>query len=398
MRIKTGLRTLCLAVTVAALTSCSANGTTLPGTSAEESAGSSVSALASASAGTPAATPAETQTPTASAPSGSAAATAQITLSPAALDIAAGKSIRLTAAGGDSSAIEWSTSNLAVVSVSSDGTVKALKAGESMITAKAGECSAACRVTVTKSGQTLAYPDDPGPVGKDGDRKGTGGQGDNIPLLIPDDQTAIDLSDVDKGDYSWQFIIDDRFDTKLTVPNTDFSYIANYHIALDARKAGGSTLTGDYKGTMKMEMAIDKASFLKAMKKMGLDAQDEQSVIQVQTIPVQFKVVPYQIDQVNQAKYQYAPSGTVPLAQLTQMPAMAISFVKTSTSGSLFKQYAKNQGITEEQVRQKYIDQVPMKRGCTYEDVANVMVFLASSDSSYMTGQAINVTGGQEMK
>ena len=65
---------------------------------------------------------------------------------------------------------------------------------------------------------------------------------------------------------------------------------------------------------------------------------------------------------------------------------------------SLYKQYAKNQGITEAQVRQKYIDQVPMKRGCTYEDVANVMVFLASNDSSYMTGQAINVTGGQEMR
>jgi sorbitol-6-phosphate 2-dehydrogenase len=65
---------------------------------------------------------------------------------------------------------------------------------------------------------------------------------------------------------------------------------------------------------------------------------------------------------------------------------------------SLYKQYAKNQGITEEEVRQKYIDQVPMKRGCTYEDVANVMVFLASDQSSYMTGQAINVTGGQEMR
>jgi sorbitol-6-phosphate 2-dehydrogenase len=65
---------------------------------------------------------------------------------------------------------------------------------------------------------------------------------------------------------------------------------------------------------------------------------------------------------------------------------------------SLYSQYAKKWGITEEEVRQKYVDQVPMKRGCTYDDVTNVVVFLASDQSSYMTGQAINVTGGQEMR
>jgi sorbitol-6-phosphate 2-dehydrogenase len=65
---------------------------------------------------------------------------------------------------------------------------------------------------------------------------------------------------------------------------------------------------------------------------------------------------------------------------------------------SLYSQYAKRLGITEAEVRQRYIDQVPMKRGCTYDDVANVVVFLASDQSSYMTGQAINVTGGQEMR
>jgi sorbitol-6-phosphate 2-dehydrogenase len=65
---------------------------------------------------------------------------------------------------------------------------------------------------------------------------------------------------------------------------------------------------------------------------------------------------------------------------------------------SLYGQYAQRWGITEQEVRQKYVDQVPMKRGCTYQDVANVVVFLASDQSSYMTGQAINVTGGQEMR
>jgi sorbitol-6-phosphate 2-dehydrogenase len=65
---------------------------------------------------------------------------------------------------------------------------------------------------------------------------------------------------------------------------------------------------------------------------------------------------------------------------------------------SLYKQYSKKLGITEAEVRQRYIDQVPMKRGCSYDDVCNVVVFLASDQASYMTGQAINVTGGQEMR
>jgi sorbitol-6-phosphate 2-dehydrogenase len=65
---------------------------------------------------------------------------------------------------------------------------------------------------------------------------------------------------------------------------------------------------------------------------------------------------------------------------------------------SLYKQYAAKWGISEEEVRQKYIEQVPLKRGCTYDDVTNVLLFLISDEASYMTGQAINVTGGQEMR
>lgn len=70
----------------------------------------------------------------------------------------------------------------------------------------------------------------------------------------------------------------------------------------------------------------------------------------------------------------------------------------TQGPNALLKQYARTQGLTEEQVRQKYLDQVPLKRACTYDDVCNVLVFLASDQASYMTGQAINVTGGQEMR
>lgn len=64
---------------------------------------------------------------------------------------------------------------------------------------------------------------------------------------------------------------------------------------------------------------------------------------------------------------------------------------------SLYSQYAKRWGISEEEVRRKYVEQVPLGRGCTYDDVCNILVYLASDAASYMTGLAISVTGGQEM-
>jgi sorbitol-6-phosphate 2-dehydrogenase len=64
---------------------------------------------------------------------------------------------------------------------------------------------------------------------------------------------------------------------------------------------------------------------------------------------------------------------------------------------SLYSQYAKRWGVSEEEVRRRYLEQVPLGRGCTYDDVCNILVYLASDAASYMTGLAISVTGGQEM-
>ena len=59
--------------------------------------------------------------------------------------------------------------------------------------------------------------------------------------------------------------------------------------------------------------------------------------------------------------------------------------------------YATKLGIDESEVEQYYIDKVPLKRGCDYQDVLNVLMFYASPQASYCTGQSINVTGGQVM-
>ncbi len=54
-------------------------------------------------------------------------------------------------------------------------------------------------------------------------------------------------------------------------------------------------------------------------------------------------------------------------------------------------------GVLSEEVKQKWAEQIPLKRGGTPEDVANAALFLASDLSSYITGEVIPVTGGMSM-
>ncbi|WP_025691386.1 sorbitol-6-phosphate dehydrogenase [Paenibacillus zanthoxyli] len=73
------------------------------------------------------------------------------------------------------------------------------------------------------------------------------------------------------------------------------------------------------------------------------------------------------------------------------------NLLKSPMFQSLIPQYAQKLGIKPEEVEQVYTDKVPLKRGCTYDDIANAVIFYASDKASYMTGQSINVTGGQVM-
>ena len=51
-----------------------------------------------------------------------------------------------------------------------------------------------------------------------------------------------------------------------------------------------------------------------------------------------------------------------------------------------------------EEREQEMCKTIPLGRIGSTEEVANLVAFLASEASSYMTGQAINVTGGQLME
>jgi len=63
--------------------------------------------------------------------------------------------------------------------------------------------------------------------------------------------------------------------------------------------------------------------------------------------------------------------------------AIAPGFIETEMTGAL-----------DEKTVQEWRDAIPLKRGGTPDDVANLCIFLASDMSGYITGQTINVDGG----
>lgn len=77
--------------------------------------------------------------------------------------------------------------------------------------------------------------------------------------------------------------------------------------------------------------------------------------------------------------------------------AICPGYVDTDMERNFEIDYAKAENKTFEEVRKFYDSQVPLGRIAQPEDIAKVAVFLASSDSDYLTGQGINVCGGVVM-
>ncbi|NAX22579.1 sorbitol-6-phosphate dehydrogenase [Vibrio sp. V39_P1S14PM300] len=83
--------------------------------------------------------------------------------------------------------------------------------------------------------------------------------------------------------------------------------------------------------------------------------------------------------------------------RITVHSLMLGNLLKSPMFQSLLPQYAQKLGVPESEVEQIYIDKVPLKAGCEYQDVLNVLKFYASEEAAYCTGQSINITGGQVM-
>lgn len=68
-----------------------------------------------------------------------------------------------------------------------------------------------------------------------------------------------------------------------------------------------------------------------------------------------------------------------------------------AVKGGVYETFSGAAGRTEDDYRRRLARQIPARRFGTPEDIAAAAVYLASEGASFVTGEALNVTGGQEM-
>lgn len=101
------------------------------------------------------------------------------------------------------------------------------------------------------------------------------------------------------------------------------------------------------------------------------------------------------IGNIGQANYVSAKAGLIGLTKTTAkeyasrgitVNAVAPGFIDTEMTKGL-----------PEKIKTKMIESIPLSRMGSVEDVAGAVVFLASDDAAYLTGQVLHVSGGMYM-
>jgi NAD(P)-dependent dehydrogenase (short-subunit alcohol dehydrogenase family) len=104
--------------------------------------------------------------------------------------------------------------------------------------------------------------------------------------------------------------------------------------------------------------------------------------------------------------YSAAKAAIIGLTQALAFelaPAIRVNCVcpgiteNTGVWNNVSKDYVETMKLPMSDIVKKFTSKVPLGRLAHVEDVVAVTTFLASDGAAYMTGQAINITGGREM-
>ncbi len=165
----------------------------------------------------------------------------------------------------------------------------------------------------------------------------------------------------------------------------------------------------------KIDILVNNAGITKDMLIMRMKKEDFEAVINVNligTFNVTKNVIPYMMKQrsgkiinlssvvgisgnAGQANYSASKAGIIGFTKSLAkelgsrnilVNAVAPGFIQTDMTD-----------VLKDEVKEEISKNIPLKRMGTVQDVANVIKFLASEDSSYITGQVINIDGGMLM-
>ena len=165
----------------------------------------------------------------------------------------------------------------------------------------------------------------------------------------------------------------------------------------------------------KIDVLVNNAGITKDMLIMRMKKEDFEAVINVNligTFNVTKNVIPYMMKQrsgkiinlssvvgisgnAGQANYSASKAGIIGFTKSLAkelgsrnilVNAVAPGFIQTDMTD-----------VLKDEVKEEISKNIPLKRMGTVQDVANVIKFLASDDSSYITGQVINIDGGMLM-
>lgn len=165
----------------------------------------------------------------------------------------------------------------------------------------------------------------------------------------------------------------------------------------------------------RIDVLVNNAGITKDMLIMRMKKEDFESVIDVNlvgTFNVTKNVIPYMMKQRNgriinvssvvgisgnagQTNYSASKAGIIGFTKsLAKEVGSRNILVNAVAPGFIATRMTE---VLKDEVKEEISKTIPLKRMGTPQDVANVVKFLASDDSSYITGQVINIDGGMLM-